>query len=137
MLCDLHKTDPSLHAELMQQRTRCLQAPVLTDQEAEQEDTVSDGIVAGDDSDVPLQEVISYCDDVAASPDKEDLVHIYVAGEDGGLSSAAEAEDTHIEIVEDKVTDVSGAFTGCAKWIRRSNVLYSGKEWLNSDDVHV
>ena len=53
------------------------------------------------------------------------------------MSSAAEAEDTHIEIVEDKVTDVSGAFTGRAKRIRRSNVLYSGKEWLNSDDVHV
>jgi hypothetical protein len=56
---------------------------------------------------------------------------------DATLSSTAEAEDTHIEIVEDKVTDVSGAFTGRAKRIRRSNVLYSGKEWLNSDDIHV
>jgi len=57
MLCDLHKTDPSFHAELVQQRTRRLQAPMLTEQEAEQEDTVSDSVAGRDDSDVPLQEV--------------------------------------------------------------------------------
>jgi hypothetical protein len=66
---------------------------------------------------------------------EEDLVHTYVTDDEGGLSSVAEAEDTLIESIDSHVTDVSSAFTGRATRIRRSNVLYSGKEWMDSDRI--
>jgi len=61
----------------------------------------------------------------------KDLVHTYVTDEEGGLSSAAEAEDTFNESVDARITDVSSAFTGRATRTRRSNVLYSGRNgWI-------
>jgi len=41
--------------------------------------------------------------------------HLYVAhSEDGWLSSAAEADDTHVESVNNVLLDVRGAFAGRA-----------------------
>jgi len=67
----------------------------------------------------------------------EDLENTYVAVGDHGLSSAAEAEDILIESVDNCVTDVSRAFTGRPKWKCHSNVLYAGKNWLDSDKIAV
>ena len=126
MLCDLHKSDPSFHTELTQQCTRRLQAPVFSKQEVQQENADYGNATTPDDSDVPLPEVIAHCDDLTKDTGQEDTTHIYVANsKDGGLSSAAEAEDTHIESVHNILLDVSGAFAGCAKRVRHGNMLYS------------
>ena len=66
---------------------------------------------------------------------QEDSEHTYVAVGDHGLSSAAEAEDVLVESVNACVMDVSGAFTGRPKRKCRGNVLYAGKNWLDSDKI--
>ena len=100
------------------------------------------GTDALDDSDVPIPEVDAHqVERVARSlipsteDHEQDLVHTYVTDEEGGLSSAAEAEDTFIESVDGQTMDVSSAFTGRATRTRRSNILYSGKEWMDSDEI--
>ena len=46
-------------------------------------------------------------------------------------------QNTHVESVDNVLLDDSGAFAGRAKRICCGNVLYSGREWVNSDDISV
>jgi len=144
-LRDLPNTDPTFFAEISQPCSRSRHAvPILNDDQTAQEDSEVQygGADALDDSDVPVPEVdahqvelVSKFQTHSTQEDEEDLVHIYVIHDEGGLSSVAEAEDTLIESIDSHVTDVSSAFTGRATRIHRSNVLYSGKEWMDSDGI--
>jgi hypothetical protein len=144
----LDKPSITFFAEISQPRSRSQHAaPALDDDQVILEDSEDQygGADALDDSDVPVPEVdVHQVELVAATgPSQtpstenlmEDLIHIYIADEVGGLSSAAEAEDTLIESIDSRVTDISSASTGRPTRTRRSNVLYSGKEWMDSDAI--
>jgi len=148
-LRDLPNTKPTFFAEISQPRSRSEHAvPVLNEHQIQQEDSeiLYGGPDAFDDSDVPLPEVAAHQDEIVAQFGQanfdrtqavEDLEHTYVAFENHGLSSAAEAEDVLVESVDAHVTDVSGAFTGRPKRKCRANVLYASKNWLDSDEINV
>jgi len=135
-LRNLPQTDPVFFAEISQPRSR----PILTEIEALQEDSDEQygGSAPTDDSDVPLGEVAAHSDEVVAGPlvpEGGDVDHIYVLGEEGGLSSAAEAEDTLLEAIGDVTVDVTTAYSGRPRRTRRANVLYSDALFTDADQL--
>lgn len=133
-LRDLPRTDPTLFSEISQPRSH-LVAPSLSDEERLQEDSeeVHGGYDAPDDSDVPLEEVDAYCDQMVngfvENSNDDDMEYIYTPGDGGGLSCTAEAEDVSTECIgTDNVVasvDTAASSTGRPKRMRRANVLYS------------
>ena len=144
-LCNLPNTDLTFFTEISQPCSHSQHAaPVLNNDQAAQEDSEAQysGADALDDSDVPVPEVdahqvelVSKSQTNSTQQDEEDLVHTYVTDDKGGLSSVAEAEDTLIESIDSHIVDVTSAFMSRATCIHHSNILYSGKEWMDSDNI--
>ena len=147
-LHDLPNMDPTFFIEISQPHSHSQHAvPILNDDQAAQEDLEVQygGADALDNSNVPLPEVDAHQVKLVSKSQthssdstqehEEDLVHTYITDDKGGLPSVAEAKDTLIESIDSHVTDVSSAFMGRATCICPSNVLYSGKKWMDSDHI--
>ena len=140
-LRELVTVDPTFWAEIMQPRSRggVLHhlLPTLTSQQEELEDLDESGIdIHGDDSEVPMADVISAHTQRSDSMDCDDDDKLYIAGEEGGLVSTADAECALRESVNGETTDAtlgSQAIEGRGKRKKRANVLYSSKFWVAND----
>lgn len=134
MLRDLPFTDPDFFAELT--RVRNL-PPSLTDEEAQLEDIeLSELDIPGDDSAVPLEAVEDLVHGVLPM---DDIEQEFVVGE-YGLVSAAEAEETLVESVDNKVIDTTsiiGQGLGRGRRKKFRNVLYSASNFEFTHDSKV
>ncbi|KAF8166376.1 hypothetical protein BJ912DRAFT_243071 [Pholiota molesta] len=130
MLRDLPITDPDFFAELTRVRNS---PPVLTDEEAQLEDVeVSELDVPSDDSAVPLEAVE---DALHGALPMDDIEQEFIVGE-YGLVSAAEAEETLVESVNDVVLDTTsivdqGLGRGRRKKFRNMLYLASNYEFTH------
>ena len=136
-LCKLVTVDPMFWAEITQP---CSQGgvphhapPTLTSLQEQVEDLEESAIdIHGDDSEVPLTDVISVHTQLD-SMDCDDNDNLYILGEEGGLVSTADAESALLESVRDEVVDVTHTVEGRGKRKKRANVLYSSKFWVAND----
>jgi hypothetical protein len=136
-LCELVTVDPAFWAEITQPRSRGSEPlhlpPTLTPQQEESEDLEASALdIHGDDSEVPMSDVISastqHPDTMGCNDDK-----LYVAGEGGGLVSTADAECTFMESVNGEIVDATQggqAVEGRGRRKKRANTLYSSKFWV-------
>lgn len=127
-LRNLPETDPTFFAELTQPRSRVL-APSLTPEEALDKDVeFSELDNPGDDVVVPLEAVW----DVMAGAESDQ----FVPGEEWGLESAAEAEETMVEVVDGIKIDTTHAvkqLQGRGQRKRIRNKFYSDEAWVRTD----
>jgi hypothetical protein len=139
-LRELVTVDPAFWAEITQSRSRGSILPMLTSQQEALEDLEECAVdVHGDDSEVPMTDVISAHTQVIEHADPMDHDNddkLYIVGEEGGLVSIADAESTTMESVNGETTDAtraSQAVEGRGKRKKCANVLYSSKFWVAND----
>jgi hypothetical protein len=129
VLCELPESDPDFWAELTQPRTR-LSAPALTTEEALEEDAdAMDLDNPGDDSVVPLEVVAEL---MAGDADISDE---FVPGDEWGLVSTADAEETLREVIEGVEIDTTQATKngeGRGQRKKMKNRLYPDDLWVNA-----
>ncbi|KAF8891917.1 hypothetical protein CPB84DRAFT_1848812 [Gymnopilus junonius] len=138
----LHKlpqTDPEFFAELMQPRAQA-NVPILSKDQIAFEDVAPSDSLPEDDSDVPLAELMAYQEEMqgtqmAVDAGMVDVEEVYVAEEDGGLVSTAEAEKTVIEAVGKEVIDTTASTSLMqARRTRKKNVHYDNDWWHDHAD---
>lgn len=139
-LHELPQTDPEFFAKLTQP-CAWTNIPILSEDQIAFKDTASSSnSLPEDDSDVPLAELIAYQDEVQgaqAAEDAEmvDLEEVYVAHEDGGLVSTADAEETLIEAVGEEIIDTTASTSLTrARRMRKKNVCYDKDWWHDHAD---
>lgn len=134
-LRDLPVSDPAFYAELIGQRSR-QPAPSLSADEAESEDLEENNLdVFGDDSGVPLKEVLR----VQGEPVTETAGEViegddrdYLPEDGGGLISNADAETVFVECVNNVTVDATPRGRGLRT--KRKNVLYSSNWWMDNSN---
>jgi hypothetical protein len=120
-LHELVTVDPGFWAEITQPRSRGgiphHHPPPLTSQQEESEDVEECAVdIHGDDSEVPMTNVISAhtqysdsmdCDDNGNNDGNNDNDKLYIVGEEGGLVSTADAESVAMESINGKIIDAT------------------------------
>jgi len=110
----------------------------LSAKEAESEDLKEHNLdVFGDDSEVPLKEVLRVQGEVLPPAENaDDVTEVddcdYVTEVGGGLVSNADAKTAYIECVNNMTVDATPR--GCGLWKKRKNVLYSSNWWTDNSN---
>lgn len=139
--------DPTFWVEITQPRSQGgvphHMPPTLTSLQEQTEDLEESAInIHGDDSEVPMTDVISAHTQLECSNsmDCDDNDELYILGEEGGLVSTADAECASMESVQGEVVDAtqaSEAVEGRGKRKKHANILYSSKFWVTNDGSDV
>ncbi len=123
-LRELVTEDPTFWAEITQPHSQGGMPyhvpPTLTPQQEQSEDLEESGIdIHGDDSEVPMVDVVSV--HTRYSDCEDDKFYVL---EEGGLVSTADAENTLMESVKGDIVDAT-QLEGRGKQVKCANVLYS------------
>ena len=137
-LRELVTEDPTFWAEITQPRSRGGTPqhipPALTFQQEQSEDLEEVALdIHGDDSKVPMTDVVFAHTQQSSRVDCDDDDKLYVPGEGGGLVSTADAEGSSTEIVNGETVNAIQAIEGRGKRAKHANVLYSSTFWLAND----
>jgi hypothetical protein len=111
--------------------------PALTPQQEQSKDFEESATdIHGDDSEVPMADVVSVHTQNPSSTDYDnDLTNLYIPGEEGDLISTTDAESTFVESVKSEVVDTiqGGQAIKRGKQTKRANMLYSLTSWVAND----